>query len=108
MNTRTPSIGPGRSTPNRPRTVRIAVRSCAIATADAADPSIGSRTLALLVAGPSLTDGEAEAMARFVFDRARDLVALGSIQGAQISRATARELLTVPLHRGALPALGGN
>lgn len=73
-----------------------------------AEPVSTVGTAALLVAGPSLTDGEAEAMTRFVFDQARDLVALGSIQGAQISRATARELLTVPLHRGALPALGGN
>jgi TRAP transporter TAXI family solute receptor len=69
-------------------------------------PTVG--TAALLVAGPSLTDSEAEATVRIVFDQARDLVALGSVQGAQISRATARELLTVPLHRGALRALGGD
>lgn len=88
---------------------RPGLRSLAIAAGtypNQREPVATVGTAALLVAGPALTEGEAEATARFVFDRARDLVALGSIQGAQISRATARELLTVPLHPGAARALG--
>lgn len=87
----------------RPGLRRLAIAAGTYPNLREAVATVG--TAALLVAGPTLTDVEAEAMTRFVFDRARDLVALGSIQGAQIGRATARELLTVPLHPGAARAL---
>jgi TRAP transporter TAXI family solute receptor len=62
-------------------------------------------TAAVLLVGPELSDAEVTAITRFVFDGGRDLAARGSAQGAQISAATARQALPIPLHLAAGNAL---
>jgi len=64
-------------------------------------------TTALLLAGGSLSDSEVGFLTRFVFEKSADLVALGSVQGAQVSAATARQGLPIPLHPAAGKALDG-
>ena len=62
-------------------------------------------TAALLLAGTDLSDAEVGAMTRLVFDKGRDLAARGSAQGTQVSAATARQELPIPLHIAAGKAL---
>jgi TRAP transporter TAXI family solute receptor len=57
-------------------------------------------TAALLLAGAELSESEVGALTRFVFAQGRDFAAQGSAQGTQVSAATARQGVTVPL-RGA-------
>ena len=62
-------------------------------------------TAALLLAGPDLSDSEVTAITGFVFAKGRDFTARGSAQGTQVSAATARQGLSVPLHTAAARAL---
>jgi TRAP transporter TAXI family solute receptor len=55
-------------------------------------------TAALLVASADLSETEVRAVTRFVFEKGRDLAARGSAQGAQVSAATARHGLSIPMH----------
>jgi TRAP transporter TAXI family solute receptor len=56
---------------------------------------------ALLLVHPDLTGNEVERLTRALYSRGQDLVALGSVQAAQISAGKALLGLTVPLHPGA-------
>ena len=58
-------------------------------------------TAALLLAGGDLSESEVTRLTRLVFERGRDFAARGSAQGTQVSLATARQGLTVPLHAAA-------
>jgi TRAP transporter TAXI family solute receptor len=62
-------------------------------------------TAALLVVAADLSEAEVGALTRFVFAKGRDLSARGSAQGAQVSAATARQGLSIPLHIAAAKAL---
>jgi len=62
-------------------------------------------TAALLLAGADLSEAEVAGITRFVFEKGRDLAAHGSAQGAQVSAATARQGLSIPLHLAAAKAL---
>jgi TRAP transporter TAXI family solute receptor len=62
-------------------------------------------TAALLLAGADLSESEVGALTRLVFAKGRDFAARGSAQGTQVSAATARQGLSVPLHIGAGKAL---
>ena len=62
-------------------------------------------TAALLLAGSGLSDSEVANLTRFVFGPGRDFAARGSPQGTQVSAATARKDLPVPLHAAAGNAL---
>jgi TRAP transporter TAXI family solute receptor len=62
-------------------------------------------TAALLAAGADLSDAEVAAMTRLVFGKGRDFAARGSAQGTQVSAATARQNLPIPLHPAAGKAL---
>ncbi|HKA40177.1 MAG TPA: TAXI family TRAP transporter solute-binding subunit, partial [Burkholderiales bacterium] len=61
-------------------------------------------TAALLVAGADLSETEVAGVTRFVFEKGRDLAARGSAQGAQVSAATARHGLSIPMHVAASKA----
>lgn len=58
-------------------------------------------TAALMLTTADLTRDEALVVVRAVYQTGQDLLAAGSAQGAQVSVATARRGLTVPLHDGA-------
>lgn len=62
-------------------------------------------TVALLLATTELTANEAATIVNTVFQQGQDIVAAGSVQGAQLSVETATLGLTVPLHDGAIDAL---
>jgi TRAP transporter TAXI family solute receptor len=62
-------------------------------------------TAALLLAGEDLSESEVATVTRFVFARGRDFAARGSAQGTQVSAATARQGLSVPLRGAAEKAL---
>jgi len=62
-------------------------------------------TAALLLAGADLSESEVAAVTRLVFAHGRDFAARGSAQGTQVSAATARQGLTVPLRGAAEKAL---
>lgn len=62
-------------------------------------------TAALLLADGDLSESEVVALTRFVYEKGQDFVARGSAQGVQVSAASARLGLTVPLHIGAVRAL---
>jgi TRAP transporter TAXI family solute receptor len=62
-------------------------------------------TAALLLVAPDLSDAEVTAITRFVFERGRDFTARGSAQGTQVSPATARQGVSVPVHTAAARAL---
>jgi TRAP transporter TAXI family solute receptor len=62
-------------------------------------------TAALLLASAELSETEVGHLTRFVFQKGRDFAAAGSAQGLQVSEATARQGLTVPLHTAAARAL---
>jgi TRAP transporter TAXI family solute receptor len=55
-------------------------------------------TAAVLLVGTDLSDAEVSALTSFVYRKGRDFAARGSAQGLQVSAATARQGLTVPLH----------
>ena len=62
-------------------------------------------TAALMLVSPELSEAEVGNLTRFVFQKGRDFSAAGSAQGLQVSAATARQGLTVPLHVAAARAL---
>jgi TRAP transporter TAXI family solute receptor len=62
-------------------------------------------TAALLVVGSDLTDSEVAGVTRFIYEKGRDLAARGSAQGTQVSAATARHGLSIPMHPAAAKAL---
>ena len=62
-------------------------------------------TAAILLVGSDLTDAEVAALTRTLYARGTDMVARGSAQGAQISPASARLGLAVPLHSAAARVL---
>ena len=62
-------------------------------------------TAALLLAGGELSETEVGTITRFVFEKGRDFTARGAAQGTQVSAATARQGLPVPLHIAAGRAL---
>lgn len=62
-------------------------------------------TAALLLVDGDLSETEVGTLTRFVFGAGTDLVARGSAQGAQVSVASARLGLPVPLHIAAAQAL---
>jgi TRAP transporter TAXI family solute receptor len=62
-------------------------------------------TAALLAASAELSATEVEALTRLVFEKGQDFAARGSAQGTQVSAATARAGLSVPLHVAAARAL---
>jgi TRAP transporter TAXI family solute receptor len=61
-------------------------------------------TAALLLAA-GLSDSEVDVVTRFIFEKGRDFAARGSAQGTQVSVASARQGLLVPLHTAAGKAL---
>lgn len=62
-------------------------------------------TAALLLTDTAFSDAEITSLARRIFETGHDYAALGSAQGAQISLATARMGLSVPMHAAAARAL---
>jgi TRAP transporter TAXI family solute receptor len=62
-------------------------------------------TAAVLLVGTDLSDAEVGALTSHVFRKGQDLAARGSTQGLQVSAATARQGLTVPLHGAAVRVL---
>lgn len=66
-----------------------------------AEPVATVGMAALLLTTSDLTHDEALQVVRAVYQTGQDLLAAGSAQGAQVSVATARRGLTVPLHDGA-------
>jgi len=62
-------------------------------------------TAALLLAGADLSDSEITTVTRYVYQGGRDFAARGSAQGAQVSPATARLGLPVPMNGAASKAL---
>jgi TRAP transporter TAXI family solute receptor len=62
-------------------------------------------TAALLLVASDLADSEVAAVTHFTDERGRDLAALGSAQGAQVSAANARLGVSVPIRDAALRAL---
>jgi TRAP transporter TAXI family solute receptor len=62
-------------------------------------------TAAMLVTDASLSDNEVEALTRKLFETGRDYSAMGSAQGAQISVATSRSGLSIPMHAAADEAI---
>jgi TRAP transporter TAXI family solute receptor len=64
-------------------------------------------TAALMLAGGDLSETEVGAITRFVYEKGRDAAARGSAQGTQVSAATARQGLSVPIHTAAAKAIDG-
>jgi len=62
-------------------------------------------TAAVLLVGSDLSDTEVSAITRFVFEKGRDFAARGSAQGTQVSAASARLGLPVPMNAAASKAL---
>gem|GEM_PF-2575111 len=62
-------------------------------------PTVG--VAALMLTTTDLTRDEALVVVRAVYQAGQDLLAAGSTQGSQVSAATARLGLSVPLHDGA-------
>lgn len=62
-------------------------------------------TAAVLLVGADLTESEVAGITRLVYQQGRDFAARGSAQGLQVSPATARTGLTVPMHVAAERAL---
>jgi TRAP transporter TAXI family solute receptor len=63
-------------------------------------------TTAVLLVGTELSAAEVGTLTSFVYRKGRDFAARGSAQGLQVSAATARQGLTLPLHSAAERALG--
>jgi TRAP transporter TAXI family solute receptor len=72
------------------------IPSGAYATQNQGVPTVA--TAALLIAGADLSESEVGALTRLVFEKGRDFTARGSAQGTQVSAATARQDLSIPLH----------
>ncbi|WMD22493.1 TAXI family TRAP transporter solute-binding subunit [Achromobacter seleniivolatilans] len=68
-------------------------------------PTVGMA--ALMLTTTDLTRDEALLVVRAVYQTGQDLLAAGSAQGSQVSVATARRGLTVPLHDGAEEGIAG-
>ncbi|HUG57535.1 MAG TPA: TAXI family TRAP transporter solute-binding subunit [Candidimonas sp.] len=64
-------------------------------------------TAALLLTDTAFSDAEISALTRRIFGKGHDYSALGSAQGAQISVATSRLGLSVPMHAAAAKILEG-
>ncbi len=64
-------------------------------------------TAALLLVGADLSETEVGALTREVYGKGHDFAARGSAQGTQVSPASARQGLSVPLHIGAAKVLDG-
>ncbi|HWL29082.1 MAG TPA: TAXI family TRAP transporter solute-binding subunit [Burkholderiaceae bacterium] len=62
-------------------------------------------TAAMLVTDATLSDSEVETLTRKLFEKGRDYSAMGSAQGAQISIATSRSGLSIPMHAAADKAI---
>jgi TRAP transporter TAXI family solute receptor len=62
-------------------------------------------TAALLMADNALSDAEVASLTRVIFRKGRDFSALGSAQGAQISVASSRRGISVPMHPAAAQVL---
>lgn len=62
-------------------------------------------TAAVLLVGTDLSEAEVGALTNQVFRKGQDFAARGSAQGLQVSAATARQGLTVPMHVAAARAL---
>ena len=62
-------------------------------------------TAAIMLAGSDLSETEIGAITRFIYEKGRDAAARGSAQGTQVSAATARQGLPVPIHTAAAKAL---
>jgi TRAP transporter TAXI family solute receptor len=62
-------------------------------------------TAAVLLVGSDLSDTEVGAIARFIYEKGRDFAARGSAQGTQVSVASARLGLPVPMNAAANKAL---
>jgi TRAP-type uncharacterized transport system substrate-binding protein len=60
---------------------------------------------ALLLTNGDLSDSEVAAVTRLVFGKGQDFAALGSIQGAEVSAANARQSLLLPQHLAAAKEL---
>lgn len=58
-------------------------------------------TAALLLVSADLSDTEVGTMTRFVYEKGQDFAARGSAQGVQVSAASARAGLSIPLHASA-------
>ncbi len=63
-------------------------------------------TAAILLTDDSLSDAEITSLIRTIFEPGRDYSALGSAQSAQISVATSRSGLSIPMHTAAAKTLG--
>ncbi len=66
-------------------------------------PTIG--TAALLLTDATLSDAEVGTLTHTIFEQGHDYSALGSAQGAQISLATSRQGVSLPMRRAALEEL---
>lgn len=64
-------------------------------------------TAALLLTDTAFSDAEIASLTRRIFEKGQDYSALGSAQGTQISAATSRLGLSVPMHPAAAKALEG-
>ncbi|KAA0892913.1 TAXI family TRAP transporter solute-binding subunit [Pusillimonas sp. ANT_WB101] len=64
-------------------------------------------TAALLLTDTAFSDAEIASLTRRIFEKGTDYSALGSTQGAQISVATSRVGLSVPMHVAAAKVLEG-
>ncbi|RTZ45771.1 TAXI family TRAP transporter solute-binding subunit [Candidimonas sp. SYP-B2681] len=62
-------------------------------------------TAALLLTDATLSDAEVGALTRDIFEQGHDYSVLGSAQAAQISLATSRQGVSVPMHGAAIEAL---
>jgi TRAP transporter TAXI family solute receptor len=62
-------------------------------------------TAAVLLVGSDLSDTEVGAITRFIYEKGRDFAARGSAQGTQVSVASARLGLPVPMNAAANKAL---
>lgn len=72
---------------------------------DQSGPIATLGTAALMLATTDLTAAEAATIVTTIFQTGQDVLAAGSVQGAQLSVDTARLGLTIPLHNGAVEAL---
>lgn len=62
-------------------------------------------TAALMLTTTELTEDEATMIVKTIFQAGQDILAAGSVQGAQLSVETAKLGVTIPLHGAALKAL---
>jgi TRAP transporter TAXI family solute receptor len=87
---------------------QFAIPGGAYATQKEEVPTVA--TAAVMLVGADLSATEVTTITRFLYEKGRDFTARGSAQGAQVSAATARQGLPIPVHNAAgraLDALGG-